>query len=111
MSETDAVHSTVQDNGSVIDPVCRWQPIETAPKDGTPILIWQPDKAARFASDFDDLRYAIGYWRTDGRESWGNRNSSEVCPTHWQPLPLPPPPDDRTNAPVAQSVSLNEDTP
>lgn len=84
-----------------------WQPIETAPKDGTAILIWQPDGAKNWYMPreslpdggiytlederllwFDDGRYAIGYWRPWG--GWGNRNSSTVEPTHWMPLPTPP---------------------
>jgi hypothetical protein len=71
-----------------------WQPIESAPKDGRPILIWQPDEdAAPHDGLCDDRRYAIGYRRPaewPKRSEYGNRNSSEVTPTHWMPLPEPP---------------------
>lgn len=74
-----------------------WRPIETAPKDGTPILIWQPDNRHHDEIDgckFDDPRYAIGYWRAWAKSEWdmgwGNRNQAHVNPTHWMPLPAPP---------------------
>jgi hypothetical protein len=81
-----------------------WQPIETAPRDGTAILIYQPDyevggerecERANFhwrdgqaGVWYDDHRYAIGYWRPWG--GWGNRNNAHVNPTHWMPLPPVP---------------------
>jgi hypothetical protein len=88
-----------------------WQPIETAPRDGSPILIYQPDydvggERAQHRTSLhwrvdasgslvdgpgvpvDDHRYAIGYWRPWG--GWGNRNSARVNPTHWMPLPPVP---------------------
>ena len=86
-----------------------WQPIETAPKDGRAILIFEPNghygslRTSHMPRDFaggvyyrddprllhfDDLRYAVGYWRLYG--GWGNRNCNDVNPTHWMPLPEPP---------------------
>ena len=79
-----------------------WQPIETAPKDGRAILIYEPTgRYGNLQSDyqaerngprvkFDDYRFAIGYWRPYGSGGWGNRNCSDVNPTHWMPLPEPP---------------------
>lgn len=82
-----------------------WRDISTAPKDGTPILIWEPgphsfgnrEKYRRMVpvgeapappQEYDDKRWAVGYWRPWG--GWGNRNSADVKPTHWMPLPEPP---------------------
>lgn len=70
--------------------------MDTAPIDGTPILIWIPgNKGASVCSytgkEFDDNRYAIGYrrpWLAEYR--WGNRNQAHFTPTHWMPLPAPP---------------------
>lgn len=54
-----------------------WQPIETAPKDGTWVL-------AAHASSGDMF---IVCWRGIG---WINDDMGECWPTHWQPLPEPP---------------------
>lgn len=56
-----------------------WQPIESAPKDGTPFLSC---KGARV------MWTTYGY---NGWESgWLNEHEYVVFPTHWMPLPEPP---------------------
>lgn len=69
-----------------------WQPIETAPKDGTPLLIFSPDsiKPNVFIciwTDWTDENDTVieGNW-TD----LGNEQEFGATPTHWQPLPDPP---------------------
>ena len=63
-----------------------WRPMETAPKDGTPVLIYFP----RIGSQRRGQAVAY-YHRVSG--SWvthpGMYNRS---PTHWMPLPDPPDP-------------------
>ena len=65
-----------------------WQPIETAPRDGTEVLAW---------CDFDSLRCAIviSYEPNDENPKWpwwdwDCRGIHESVPTHWMPLPAPP---------------------
>lgn len=61
-----------------------WQPIDTAPKDGTEIL----------ASDYDAIeivswvapRFDVGI-----TGKWTNREGEAMYPAWWQPLPDHPP--------------------
>lgn len=62
-----------------------WRPIETAPTDGTPVL------TCRAGSHFDPI---IASHDDSGR--WGALESDMSMfwldtPTHWMPLPEPPP--------------------
>lgn len=62
-----------------------WQPIETAPCDGTFILTWGDDERG------DGDRYVVAAWSTRGKE-WYSPLSDEPMEgvTHWQPLPGKP---------------------
>lgn len=62
----------------------QWRPIETAPKDGTPLLLLWPDAAEKMAVMWwDDYCGGwMGYY--DGI------NPGRMPPTHWMPLPPPP---------------------
>ena len=51
-----------------------WQPIETAPKDGTRVLV------------VEDGEYHVAWWR-QGWTRAGDDYDIAMEPTHWQPLP------------------------
>lgn len=60
-----------------------WLPIESAPKDGTKVLVFKKFKT------FGDSMVLAAYW-VDG-EWMGTWDGTEVRGfTHWQPLPEPP---------------------
>jgi hypothetical protein len=56
-----------------------WQPIETAPKDGTPILA------------YDGGIWVAWWFVTNERiKGWATLDHVIDDPTHWMPLPDPP---------------------
>lgn len=57
-----------------------WQPIETAPKDGTFVLAAEESGYIHIVQWYGKQ----GFWRTDCY------SSIEWQPIHWQPLPNPP---------------------
>jgi hypothetical protein len=71
-----------------------WQPIETAPKDGSWIILWAKDHLEHFG-DYPDksLEYWVARWSNNAWR-WYNQDDEVVCNdyemTHWMPLPDPP---------------------
>lgn len=55
-----------------------WQPIETAPKDGTLVLLFE-----------DGVQY-IAHWAETAGGQFFNDAEYQHNPTHWMPLPTPP---------------------
>ena len=64
-----------------------WQLIETAPRDGTDVLVCVtynlPDDEWQTATWVDN-------WFADGWTRWADRIDIPFTPTHWMPLPEPP---------------------
>lgn len=67
-----------------------WRPIETAPKDGTQILVYGIYRDELFNKDTKPSVHVVLYqydlWEITG----GCIYQSWVDATHWQPLPKPP---------------------
>jgi uncharacterized protein DUF551 len=61
-----------------------WQPIETAPKDGTPILVVRGEHNRNTRS-----RIIVAYWN-DKYWSPVGASTSAYTASHWMPLPQPP---------------------
>jgi len=66
-------------------PMSEWQPIASAPKDGTGILLYR-----RYEGKYLHL-VDVGQWRKEeeGGPRWAWTYSTWE-PTHWMPLPDPP---------------------
>ena len=58
-----------------------WQPIETAPRDGTKILVYRGNEPGS-----EKVRVGVDYWLFG--QWYKSRHWPQ--PTHWQPLPEPP---------------------
>ena len=78
-----------------------WRPIESAPKDGTRIMLWNGDDEPVFAHWDTSLEWGKGSkpindWVSDWLTVSGYDAGAERVynPTHWQPLPQPPQPKD-----------------
>ena len=65
--------------------VMKWQPIETAPKDGTFILAINSDTR---------VPYTASYWGKVGNTEYNcyvqvmSRTDRDMKPTHWMKLPI-----------------------
>lgn len=76
-----------------------WQPIDSAPKDGTTVIVAQGQKVARawyVVTPFRETRDRDGCYidQTDHDEFWMGDDGDVYEPTLWQPeAPLPAPPD------------------
>lgn len=61
-----------------------WRLIESAPADGTVVVLWSPDAA--------DCGVILGYCNSS-KDLWfemGSYTRIDVDSTHWMPLPEPP---------------------
>ena len=72
-----------------------WQPIETAPRDGTVILLaqgspWFSVAAGRWWPENPDEGERYPWWVADDCNDDLVNGWQKDCPTHWRPLPAPP---------------------
>ena len=80
---------------------CQWLDIATAPKDATKVLVYVPKRVVRTARTLREYfsYISIGYMHTPGNPElepfWVTTEAKNLSrpPTHWMPLPDPPPPE------------------
>ena len=74
----------------------QWQPIDTAPKDGTEVLacrMYLDDCVAMGVASWGVCPKRLdGYSANDGKPTWRAYDPHFLfpMPTHWQPMPEPP---------------------
>lgn len=73
-----------------------WQPIETAPKDGTAVLVWCDESDSKADPHFDVAAYVAYFgsdngWYSDVGSEWhGDWSRDRIFPSFWMHLPPPP---------------------
>lgn len=72
-----------------------WQPIETAPKDGTWVLVWGGETDEMMDISREECRRVVTaqYSYVRWQFAWfdgGFYGKFDKPPTHWMPLPEPP---------------------
>lgn len=71
-------------------PVDEWLPIETAPKDGTAVLVYAPkNRSGGRRANRRNIMEAVAHFEN----GWGyitTPGDYQVHATHWRPLPAPP---------------------
>lgn len=99
--------------------VSPWLPIETAPRDGTRIILWfvpnevnMPHLAVPAVGWWKKFQFIDGIGKLQGEpffmwQSDGNLGPMSFAPTHWMPLPKAP--EERTTPKPAGGVSCKKD--
>lgn len=68
-----------------------WRPIDTAPKDGTPVDLWcQPTGISTGPGRVTDCWFSGGNWWQYDEHGDDQCRSGVHNATHWMPLPPPP---------------------
>lgn len=73
-----------------LEAAASWQPIATAPKDGTEILLFRPPPYTH-----PRAWMVVGQWKAKSvvflpADYWMGWPNPDYPPTHWMPLPAPP---------------------
>lgn len=77
-TKIDELFKLLKDFHDAVPGLAMWQPIETAPNDGTPVLVYHINSGK-----------AIAVYRHEAKE-WSIFGGGQPNPTHWMPLPESP---------------------
>ena len=75
-----------------------WRHIETAPKDGSYLLLWEQYSDAPFVGYWSGGSWSVSHEHVDAEGGWDGANVVDALSmpiTHWMPLPAAPGPADQ----------------
>ncbi|MCW2228122.1 DUF551 domain-containing protein [Bradyrhizobium elkanii] len=91
LSAVNAIRPVPDFEGKYASPMTEghggWQSIDTAPHDGTNVLIAEDQRSAHGEAYYDSEE-GRWYWANTGRGDYPDPH--EPFPSHWMPLPAPP---------------------
>lgn len=70
-----------------------WRLIETAPKDGSYLLLWEQYSDAPFVGYWSGGSWSVSHEHVDAEGGWDGANVVDALSmpiTHWMPIPAPP---------------------
>jgi hypothetical protein len=67
-----------------------WQPIETAPKDGSVILVAHTRGTWLYPKDQEHIRCVVAFWSKDRFKEFGPGGFRMSELDYWMPFPTPP---------------------
>ena len=75
--------------------MAEWQPIDTAPRDGTLIDVWAVSEDGKTQGRLTNVSWEeVSDWMGNVREDWfptyRNPHQPKMVPAYWMPLPQPP---------------------
>ena len=84
-------------DGVAKDQQAMWRHIETAPKDGSYLLLWEQYSDAPFVGYWSGGSWSVSHEHVDAEGGWEGANVVDALSmpiTHWAPLPAAPGPAD-----------------
>ena len=84
-------------DGVAKDQQAMWRHIETAPKDGSYLLLWEQYSDAPFVGYWSGGSWSVSHEHVDAEGGWDGANVVDALSmpiTHWMPLPAAPGPAD-----------------
>jgi len=67
-----------------------WKPIETAPRDGTKILVYCGVPERPSYASMTTVKWSLDGWALLQAGGWAEDYEPQSKPTYWMPLPPPP---------------------
>lgn len=88
ISQISNMVAGMNDRLAIPAPCNKWNPIKTAPRDGSCVILFSESASLKFEQWAVAYRHGDDYWQICG-EYGGPEAETVIVPTHWMPLSSP----------------------